>query len=127
MKAIEGTNPWTAYNLEGAKLAESLPYIDEEPDKMTYKNIKKQIRREIKKMKPEDVNKIDEMFNYPQTPTLDKIEIEDLGKRISENENSENFVPLKEKELKAKIKKDKNFSKNYIKKLATIFTQKKNE
>ena len=77
MKAIRSTDTQLVYQLNGIGLVTSLPYLDPSLDKQEYRQVKKLILEECERGGPlEDVQ-----FDEVDTPMLDALETDQLGKR----------------------------------------------
>lgn len=84
MQALESTDVPLAYRLEGSGLVGSLPYADKPLDKKELHNIRKLVQSEMdeqtKQGKCREID-LDDLGQDIETPCLDRLKEEGLGKR----------------------------------------------
>lgn len=100
MQAIQTSDIPLAYKLEGIAFVTSLPYADEVPERDDYQLAKKLVQAELVEMQKGATSCIDlEVFGEEiETPRLNALAEESLGKRSTEKPASSKKVQRDEYE-----------------------------
>lgn len=104
MQAIKSSDIPLVYKLEGVAFVASLPYADDQLEKGDYKHVKQLVQLELEEMQKGAVPPIDleSLAENIETPSLDALGAELLGKR-STGKKSSSKVPTRDEYERAVI------------------------
>ena len=90
MQAIQSSDIPLVYKLEGVAFVASLPYVDDQLQEGDYKNVKRLVQAELEEIQKGVVPPIDleNLAENIETPSLDALGSELLGKRCTVKKSS---------------------------------------